>query len=47
MITLAASMFDVTGIATNSVDLGETLFLVVGALVAMLGMYHVARRSRR
>ena len=44
MITLAASMFDVTGIGTNAVDLGETLFLVVGALVVLLGMYGIARR---
>jgi hypothetical protein len=44
MITLAASMFDVTGIATNAVDLGETLFVVVGALVVVLGMYGVGRR---
>lgn len=43
MITLAASIFDVPGIAANSVDLGETLFLVVGALVATLGVYRVAR----
>jgi hypothetical protein len=46
MITLAASMFDVTAIGANSVDLGETLFLVVGAAVAVLGMYLFARRGR-
>lgn len=43
MITLAASMFDVSGLATNAVDLGELLFLMVGALVATLGLYRVAR----
>jgi len=46
MITLAASMFDVTTIAANSVDLGETLFLVLGALVTTLGVYSAARRRR-
>ena len=44
MITLAASMFDVPAIAANAVDLGETLFLVIGALVAVLGTYGLARR---
>ena len=44
MITLAASMFDVPAIAANAVDLGETLFLLIGAVVAVLGSYGVLRR---
>lgn len=44
MITLAASMLDMPGIATSSVDLGETLFLVIGALVVMLAAYGITRR---
>jgi hypothetical protein len=44
MITLAASMFDVQGIAYSAADLGETLFLVIGALVLSLAVYGLAKR---
>lgn len=44
MIALAASMFDVPGIATSSVDLAETLFLVIGAVIGSLVAYGIARR---
>ena len=44
MITLAASMFDLAGIATGSAELGETLFFAVGALVAALVVYGIAKQ---
>jgi len=46
MITLAASMFDLSGIATGAADIGETLFFAVGALVAMLVVYGLAKQRR-
>jgi hypothetical protein len=46
MITLAASMFDLSGIANSAVDIGETLFFVIGALVATLVVYGLAKRRR-
>ena len=46
MITLAASMFDLAGIANGSAEIGETLFLVVGALVATLVVYGLAKQRR-
>jgi LPXTG-motif cell wall-anchored protein len=46
MITLAATMFEVPGIASSTVDLGETLFLVIGALVLTLAAYGMVRRRR-
>lgn len=46
MITLAASMFEVPGIAGNAVDLGETLFLVIGALIVTFAAYGLARRRK-
>jgi hypothetical protein len=44
MITLAASMFDIEGIATGAAQIGETLFLAVGALVATLVVYGLAKQ---
>jgi hypothetical protein len=44
MITLAASMFDIAGIATGAAQIGEALFVAVGALVATLVVYGLARQ---
>ena len=46
MITLAASMFDLSGIANGGADIGETLFFVMGALVATLLIYGLAKQRR-
>ena len=46
MITLAASMFDLSGIANSAADIGETLFFAIGALVATLVVYGVAKQRR-
>lgn len=46
MITLAASMFDLNGIGNSSADIGATLFLAVGALIATLIVYGLAKQRR-
>ena len=46
MITLAASMFDVNNLAQGSAQIGETLFLAIGAVVAALALYGVLRHRR-
>jgi uncharacterized membrane protein YtjA (UPF0391 family) len=46
MITLAASMFDLSGIANGAADIGETLFFLIGALVATLVVYGLAKQRR-
>ena len=46
MITLAASMFDLSGIADGAADVGETLFFLIGALVATLVVYGLAKQRR-
>jgi len=46
MITLAASMFDLGNIANGSAELGETLFFAIGAIVAMLVVYGLAKQGR-
>jgi uncharacterized membrane protein YtjA (UPF0391 family) len=46
MITLAASMFDLSGIANGAADIGETLFFAIAALVAMLVVYGLAKQRR-
>ena len=46
MITLAASMFDLGNIANGSAELGETLFFVVGTVLAMLVVYGLAKQRR-
>lgn len=44
MITLATSMFDIPGVATGAAQIGETLFFVIGAVVAMLVVYGLAKQ---
>ena len=46
MITLAASMFDLAGIANGAAEIGETLFFVVGTLVVTLVVYGLAKQRR-
>ncbi|HVE50516.1 MAG TPA: hypothetical protein VNG69_12990 [Casimicrobiaceae bacterium] len=46
MITLAASMFDLPGIATGAAQIGDTVFLSVAALVAMLVIYGFVKHRR-
>jgi hypothetical protein len=46
MIALAASLFDLPGIATGAGQIGEMLFLSVGALVATLVVYGLAKQRR-
>jgi len=46
MITLAASMFELGNIANGSAELGETLFFAIGAIVAMLVLYGLAKQRR-
>lgn len=46
MITLAASMFDLSGIATGAAEIGETVFFSVAGLVAMLVIYGFAKQRR-
>lgn len=46
MITLAASMFDLSGVANGAADIAETLFLLIGALVATLVVYGLAKQRR-
>lgn len=46
MITLAASMFDLGGIATGAAEIGEMLFLAIGALVATLVIYGLVKQRR-
>jgi hypothetical protein len=46
MITLAASMFDLSGIANSAVDIGATLFFVIGALVAAPVVYFLRKQRR-
>lgn len=43
---LAASMFDLSGVGNGAAEIGETLFFVVGALVAALAVYGLARERR-
>ena len=44
MITLAASMFDIAGIANGAAEIGEALFVAVVALVAALVVYGLAKQ---
>ena len=44
MITLAASMFDIPGIANGAAEIGEALFFAIGALVATLVVYGLAKQ---
>lgn len=46
MIALAASLFDLSGVATGAAEIGETLFFSVGALVATLVVYGLAKQRR-
>ena len=46
MITLAASMFDLTGFANGAAEIGETLFFTIGALLATLVVYGLAKQRR-
>ncbi len=46
MITFAASMFDLPGVAHGATEIGETLFFVIGALVATLVAYGLAKQRR-
>ena len=46
MIALAASMFDVSGIATGAAAIGEALFFSIGGLVATLVVYGLAKQRR-
>ena len=44
MITLAASMFEIPGIAFGAAQLGETLFFAIAGVVAMLVVYGLAKQ---
>ena len=44
MITLAASMFDIAGIANGAAEIGEMLFVAVVALVGALVVYGLAKQ---
>ena len=46
MIALAASMFDLSGVATGAAEIGETLFFAIGALVATLVIYGLAKQRQ-
>lgn len=46
MITLAASMFEVANVGTGAADIGETLFLVIGAVIASFVIYGLAKQRR-
>lgn len=45
MITLAASMFDLSA-ANGAAEIGEALFFAIGALVATLVVYGLAKQRR-
>ena len=44
MITLAASMFDLTGIGNSAADIGATLFVAIAAVIATLVVYGLAKQ---
>ena len=46
MITLAASMFDLPGVANGAADIGELLFFLMGTLVVTFVVYGLAKQRR-